>query len=71
MTTPQTTPPSTPDGPTPSVSLLDPFTVLGLSPTPDLTDDQVHDAWRRQLAAMDADRATDRGSDTGDSSGGG
>ncbi|MBM7784895.1 hypothetical protein [Tenggerimyces flavus] len=63
MTTPQTTP----ESPTPAVTQLDPFTVLGLPPTPDLTDEQVHDAWQRQLAAgsdgpVDAD---DEGTITG------
>jgi hypothetical protein len=35
----------------------DPFTVLGLSPRPGLTDDEVRAAWRRVAAATHPDRA--------------
>ena len=34
----------------------DPFRVLGLPPRPDLTDDQVHAAWRRIASATHPDR---------------
>lgn len=34
----------------------DPFTVLGLEPRADLTDDQVHTAWRRIASATHPDR---------------
>jgi curved DNA-binding protein CbpA len=34
----------------------DPFRVLGLQPRPDLTDDEVHAAWRRIAAATHPDR---------------
>jgi curved DNA-binding protein CbpA len=34
----------------------DPFRVLGLEPRPDLTDDQVHAAWRRIASASHPDR---------------
>jgi curved DNA-binding protein CbpA len=36
---------------------LEPFTVLGLSPAPELTDDDVRVAWRRMAAATHPDRA--------------
>jgi curved DNA-binding protein CbpA len=35
----------------------DPFRVLGLPPRPDLTDDEVHAAWRRTASATHPDRA--------------
>jgi hypothetical protein len=34
----------------------DPFRTLGLEPRPDLTDDQVHAAWRRTASATHPDR---------------
>jgi hypothetical protein len=34
----------------------DPFWVLGLEPRPDLTDDEVHAAWRRTASATHPDR---------------
>jgi hypothetical protein len=34
----------------------DPFRVLGLQPRPDLTDDEVHAAWRRTASATHPDR---------------
>jgi hypothetical protein len=34
----------------------DPFLVLGLEPRPDLTDDEVHAAWRRVASATHPDR---------------
>lgn len=34
----------------------DPFRVLGLEPGPDLTDDEVHAAWRRTASATHPDR---------------
>jgi hypothetical protein len=34
----------------------DPFRVLGLEPRPDLTDDEVHAAWRRIASATHPDR---------------
>jgi len=34
----------------------DPFRVLGLQPRPDLTDDEVHTAWRRIASATHPDR---------------
>jgi hypothetical protein len=34
----------------------DPFRVLGLEPLPDLTDDEVHAAWRRTASATHPDR---------------
>lgn len=34
----------------------DPFRVLGLEPRPDLTDDEVHAAWRRTASATHPDR---------------
>jgi hypothetical protein len=34
----------------------DPFRTLGLEPGPDLTDDQVHAAWRRTASATHPDR---------------
>jgi hypothetical protein len=34
----------------------DPFRTLGLEPGPDLTDDQVHAAWRRTATATHPDR---------------
>ena len=35
----------------------DPFRALGLPPRPDLTDDEVHAAWRRTASATHPDRA--------------
>jgi hypothetical protein len=35
---------------------VDPFAALGLEPRPDLTDDQVHAAWRRVASATHPDR---------------
>lgn len=37
-------------------SVTDPFAVLGLPPDPDLTDEEVHHAWRSRLAAAHPDR---------------
>lgn len=34
----------------------DPFRVLGIEPRPDLTDDEVHAAWRRTASATHPDR---------------
>jgi hypothetical protein len=36
--------------------VADPFLALGLEPRPDLTDDQVHAAWRRVASATHPDR---------------
>jgi curved DNA-binding protein CbpA len=36
---------------------VNPFAVLGLPPSPDLTDDDVRAAWRRVAAATHPDRA--------------
>jgi hypothetical protein len=38
------------------VSILDPFTELGLTPGPDLTDEQVRAAWRAIATAAHPDR---------------
>jgi hypothetical protein len=42
----------------------DPFAVLGLAPTPMLTDEQVRDAWRAIAAATHPDRADGGDRDT-------
>jgi hypothetical protein len=34
----------------------DPFSILGLEPRPDLTDDEVHAAWRRTASTTHPDR---------------
>lgn len=44
--------------PTYAGTVLDPFAVLDLSPDPDLTDEQVHIAWQRQLAATGGQAST-------------
>jgi hypothetical protein len=37
-------------------AVADPFDALGLQPRPDLTDDEVHAAWRRVASATHPDR---------------
>ena len=37
-------------------AVADPFLALGLQPRPDLTDDEVHAAWRRVASATHPDR---------------